>query len=63
MGTIKCNICGCSPGPFFVWSSSRNFPREKLLKKYKENKLKIKSILEGVPVCFKCYEDLKNSKD
>jgi len=57
----KCSICGCNPGPFFVWSSTRNFPREKLMSDVKD-KHQVKMILEGVPVCYACYDKLSNDE-
>jgi len=58
----KCYVCKCNPGPFYVWTTSRHFPREKLIAtldlsdKYTMNDLSA----EGKKVCFKCYEELKD---
>ena len=59
---VRCNICGCNPGPFFVWSSSRNFPREQLIKKRIKDRLYVKNIMEGQVVCYECFKRLKDEQ-
>ena len=56
----KCYLCNCNPGPFFVWSSSRKFPRDKLIKILGNDRFTNKTILEGVQICYECFEKLKN---
>jgi len=57
----KCYICNQECSPFFIWTSSRVFPRDKLLSVHKNiDKLTYKVINEGVAVCFKCFNELKN---
>jgi len=57
----KCILCGNFTG-FIVWTSSRYFPREKLIEKLNlhDDKLgKIKIKRKGYPVCMACYQRLK----
>ncbi len=56
----NCYICG-DKTIFYIWSTSRNFPREALIRK--EN-IVSRAIIggigrDGVPVCIGCYEELK----
>ena len=54
----KCIICNTNT-IFFVWSSSRNFPREELGKKlHRVGNRDMKEFTEGLPVCNKCYDML-----
>ena len=57
----ECYMCKCKPGPFFVWSSSRNFPREKLIDKFNIiDKKYIKDLRsDGFKVCYGCLNKLK----
>lgn len=61
----QCSICGIDT-IFYIWTSSRNFPREKLVEIINADESTKKSIikgLEGRPVCFSCYNKLiKNEK-
>jgi len=50
----NCYICG-QKTIFFIWSTARHFPREKIIK---DNIDKI-LVNAGVPVCFRCYEKIK----
>ena len=50
----KCHICG-KQTIFFIWSSSAAFPLEKL----KLNKLERKIYRIGVPICFSCFNKIK----
>ena len=55
-----CYCCGSLTG-FYIWSTSRHFPRDKLIDNMNidSNKLKRKEICaNGVSVCFSCYNDL-----
>ena len=63
MSKTKCGLCGCYPGPFYVWSSSRNFPRNKLVKQHKKDRQYIKTLNEGIMVCYKCFNELKNNNE
>jgi len=50
---------------FYVWTTSRNFPRKQLIK-YKNLKSKYekaKVATEGYPICFSCYNKLKEKND
>jgi len=59
MSLHRCCSCGCDPGCFFVWSSSRIFPREKLLKKMKiRGKRAMRRFCDGEAVCFECRKEL-----
>ncbi len=55
----RCFCCG-NQTLFFVWTSSRNFPREKLIKKENiKDKKMIKSISDdGYPCCWACRKEL-----
>ena len=58
----ECQICG-NRTIFFVWSSTRDFPRDDLLKIIgkKYSKRKKENILLGrdsVPICFNCARKL-----
>jgi len=59
----NCYMCRCDPGPFFVWSTSRYFPREELIKRKNINDKNalVRVIKEGVPICFQCLEKLKRN--
>jgi len=62
MGIHNCYKCNCDPGPFFIWSSSRNFNKEKFLEILGKNDRLTKSELKkGVEVCYECYNELKKS--
>ena len=58
----KCVVCDINT-IFFVWSSSAPFPRERLMtvKKY-DSKEKVRSVVDGVPVCYCCRNMLDNVK-
>lgn len=57
----KCYICGCNPGPFYVWTTSRKFPKKTLIGEMKvTSRSTMKEIsVDGKPVCFGCLENLK----
>jgi len=57
----KCYICDTNT-IFYVWSTSRNFPHNKLIKKKQIiDKRTIQSIKnQGFPICFRCFEELKS---
>ena len=64
--SYQCKVCGNNT-IFFVWSSTRGFPREKLIELVgkKQSKRWKKGILNGtigVPVCFKCAAKLGYGK-
>jgi len=50
---------------FFIWSTSRNFPRDKLIKAKKlSTRYEIGLINKGgVPVCFSCFHKLNKKSD
>ena len=57
MGVHRCKKCGCDPGPFFIWSSSRDFDREKFIKSLDKKNMSTKSeIKSGVKICYACYQ-------
>jgi len=65
MGVHKCYLCGCDPGPFFVWTTSRRFPRINL---FKLRNIKTKAEMynvskEGYPVCPDCLNKLKEEHE
>ena len=52
----RCCLCGIST-IFFIWSSTRDFPIEKLRELIKIGKD------ESMPVCFNCYNSkIKNEE-
>jgi len=61
-GSRYCCICGCLTG-FFIWTSSRNFPRMKVMDKLnlKPSKSTINRFKDGDTVCLSCYNDLKEN--
>jgi len=58
----RCYMCGIDT-IFYVWSTSRNFPREKLIeaKKLKTKAQKASISEDGQVVCFKCLKELRES--
>ena len=63
----KCFCCGGNFSPighrcewFYLWTTSRNFPREKLLKvmKLKKNEHRKNIYVDGQKVCMNCYSKL-----
>jgi len=63
MSSIKCNICNFQCGVFFIWSSTRNFPRERLIKVYgRSSQVNRKNMKEGIRVCFGCIESLEEDE-
>jgi len=52
----ECASCGRKT-IFFIWSTSRVFPAERLIKS-KADYIRYKVI--GVPFCMRCYRRLKN---
>jgi len=62
-GSRYCNVCGNLTG-FFVWTSSRNFPINKMCKVTGEefNKDTIKKYKSGHVVCFDCYDKIKSEE-
>jgi len=56
----ECHICK-NHTIFYVWSTSRYFPKKALVKymntksKYERNRI----FKEGVPICFSCKDKLK----
>jgi len=59
----KCNICSLDT-IFFIWSTSRDFPTRKLIRKMKIKSKwgRAKVMKEGITVCFPCYKDLINER-
>ena len=59
MNKFECYLCGNNCG-FFVWSTTRQFPIDKLMKmkKVKGKAMRNKLCIEGVKVCFSCYNKL-----
>jgi hypothetical protein len=55
-----CCVCGLNT-IFFIWTSCRRFPKEKLISKYHfndEEKIQIHKNLEPKCVCFRCYNKM-----
>lgn len=61
MGIHRCSICGSDPGVFYIWTTSRNFPRQKMIETLKiESKAEKHEIaVDGKVVCLGCLELLK----
>ena len=61
MSLHRCNFCKGDPGVFFLWTSGRNFPRDKLIEQYDiTDKKYIKSLKkDGYKICMGCYNKLK----
>ena len=58
--SLKCHNCGIDT-IFYVWTSSRTFPRHKLFEKLgitNNNKIKNNYKKIGYPVCLKCRSEL-----
>lgn len=63
MGKI-CEVCG-QETMFYVWSSSRDFPREKLIHDNMADYVR-KGLLNGtmgLPICMKCAKKIGYIKD
>jgi len=60
MAISPCMICG-NKTLFYVWTTTRNFPMDRLLKKMNiTEKREIERLkLNGREVCYKCYDELK----
>jgi len=61
MSIYRCVLCKKPLGPFFIWSTSRYFPRGKLAKLLKKKKIQYAPAdiyLHGVPVCYLCAREL-----
>jgi len=62
MASHQCKLCG-KQTLFYVWTSSRVFPRQKLIKaKELKNRSELDKLNQGYPVCFWCLEELKNTE-
>lgn len=60
---IACNTVFGSNTIFYIWSSSRNFPINKLMKITNRNgRRDYKNFKEGREVCQLCYERLMNEE-
>jgi len=57
----RCCVCSFNT-IFYLWSSSRNFPKNKLLRKLKPEKILMKELFIGKPICLWCYEEIKNEE-
>lgn len=60
----QCCVCGINT-IFYIWSSSRNFPRELLSDKLNMIGKSKELIIEGVDsrtVCMKCYNEMINNE-
>jgi len=56
-------MCECNCWIWYVWTSSRYFPREKLIKmKRIKDKGEKRNIYNGVEVCMSCYNQLIEKK-
>jgi len=61
MSHHKCGICHKDPFIFFVWSSSRNFPREKAIAVFKiKGRDNLSELNKGYPVCYECLHKIKD---
>jgi len=52
-----CCLCKKNISVFFVWTSTRDFPRRTLFEKLENSSEK--EIKYGIPICFHCKEELK----
>ena len=54
-----CYMCGSLTG-FYIWSTSRNFPRNKMMiiKDVKDKFTRNKICVDGETVCFQCFNEL-----
>jgi hypothetical protein len=59
----ECYLCKTNT-IFYVWTTSRNFPKAALIKTLGMNTKsdKGKVAVEGLPICFSCLEELKKKK-
>jgi len=55
----QCFLCG-KETIFYIWTTSKVFPIEKLLKKIKSKAEKRFVRCYGVPICWNCYRRLKD---
>jgi len=65
MGIVKCYVCKMMPpyNLFWIWSSSKQFPKMKLMQKMNiKSKMEKKNIYDGVEVCINCYNKLMDEK-
>ena len=63
MGIVRCYMCKGDCSPFYNWTSSRFFPREKLFGVMNiDRKEDMKHINLGVEVCFQCCDKLMKEK-
>jgi len=60
MSIHRCQVCGKDPGVFFYWTTSRTFPRDKLISYLNiTNKQTIRAINnDGYKVCEECRRKL-----
>jgi len=58
MGIHKCYLCGCNPGPFFIWTTTRYFNVEKLmtLKRNTSKNFRNQIKYNGESICFDCVK-------
>lgn len=59
----NCQVCGTST-IFYIWTSSRRFPRDAYLQEKKITNKRLKKFVkhQGFPVCFVCHDKLKNKE-
>jgi len=55
----QCFLCG-KETIFYIWTTSKVFPLEKLLKKIKSKAERNFVRRYGVPICWTCYRRLLN---
>ena len=53
-----CRLCNSNVNLFFVWTSSRGFPIDKLISN-NSSKEEINELNNGFEVCFKCRNKLE----
>jgi hypothetical protein len=62
----QCGLCGFET-IFFIWSSTREFPRENLLDSMPNlteyDRKKLLSGLSGIPICYDCVKKLKEESE
>ena len=59
--SLSCSVCGLNT-IFYVWTSSRDFPLDKLFEKLGIRSKKIMKDYKynGHPICFHCREQLND---
>ena len=57
-----CKVCNNRISIFYIWTSDRYFPLDRLIEKLNISKNEIRDFVEGMPVCISCYKKLRGCK-